>query len=361
MFSTNKLVMVLIASAAAACGSSKDTATAASGGATVASSGTAGVGGSGSGGSGSGGSASGGSGGANAAPSFVAKTDPMKGELAEGLFVRGTTAYVGYAPLGKIVKVALPDGAVSDFATIPGVPAMNGGYTLGIALDAAGNVYAGQSAAMSGPAPGIYKFPAAGGSQSAPWAKDAAMNFPNGLAFDAKGALFVADSGGTIFKIDTAGVASKWLADPSLAGTDLTCKFAAPFPIGANGIAFSATGDAAYVANTNLGQVVRIPIDAQGAAGKPTIFAGPDCNALGAIDGIAIDAQGRMLAVVNAQNKLIEFDKSGKPTTVVSGAPLDNPGSVFIATVAGKTAAYVTNTSFFSTKKTPGLVAAPLP
>src|SRR5262245_9798743 len=41
--------------------------------------------------------------------------DAMKGELPEGLAITpdGATAYVGFAPSGKIVKVSLADGTVS--------------------------------------------------------------------------------------------------------------------------------------------------------------------------------------------------------------------------------------------------------
>src|SRR5690348_6915331 len=122
-----------------------------------------------------------------AAPTFVAHFDPTKGELPEGLFVDQGEAYVGYAALGKIVKVDLAGGAVHDFGSIPPIP-MNGGYMLGIVVDAQGNVFVGfgggNGAALAN---GVYKLPPAGGAVTAPFATDAAMNFPNGLVLDAGG------------------------------------------------------------------------------------------------------------------------------------------------------------------------------
>ncbi len=185
------------------------------------------------------------------------------------------------------------------------------------------------------------------------------MNFPNGLVFDPNGDLFVADSGGYVFKIAPSGTVTTWLSDPSLVGSG-TCMFAAPFPIGANGLVLTA--NAAFVSNTNLGSIVKIPIQADGSAGTPTALAGPDCNTLGGIDGIALDTDGSLVAVINSQSRLVRVGTDGKVTTLFSGKPFDNPASVSIATVGGKKAAYVTNSALFdTTAPSPGLLSFPLP
>jgi sugar lactone lactonase YvrE len=272
---------------------------------------------------------------------------------------------VGQATLGKIVKVSLPAGVVSDFGSIPAAPpmTMNAGFMLGIALDAAKDVYVGfgggDGMAVKN---GIYKIPAAGGAVTAPWTSDPAMNFPNGLVFDAQGTLWVADSGGAIFKISAAGAVTRWLEDPSLSPAGATCAMGkvAPFPVGANGLVLS--GSTFYVANTNLAQIVKVPILADGSAGAPSVFSGPDCDGLGGLDGLAADTDGSLLGVSNPQNKLVRIGADGKVTTLVSGAPLDNPASISLATVAGAKAAYVTNSAFFDAKTpAPGLLAYPLP
>jgi sugar lactone lactonase YvrE len=307
-------------------------------------------------------SSTGGTGGAApAAPSFVAHLDPAKGELAEGLFVTGSKAYVGLAALGKIITVDLPGGTVSDFASIP-TPPMNGGFMLGIVVDASGNVYVGFG---GGPGMvvknGVYKIPAAGGAVTDPWATDAEMNFPNGLVFDDKGNLFVADSGGAIFKIASDGTVTKWLADPTLSAAGASCMFGAPFPIGANGIVLDK--GVFYVSNTNVGQIVSIPVKPDGSAGTPAILAGPDCNALGGIDGIASDGKGGLYGVINSQSQLVHLAAgSAKVEVTYMGMPLDNPASIVVGTVGGKTSAFVTNSAFFDMMTpAPGLLSYPLP
>jgi sugar lactone lactonase YvrE len=310
---------------------------------------------------GSGGSttASGGSGGGAAEPQFVAKTDPAKGELVEGLFVTKGTAYIGYAALGKVEKVDIATGKVTDFGSIP-QPPMNGGFMLGIVVDDAGSVLVGFG---GGPGMvvknGVYKIPAAGGAVQDPWATNAEMNFPNGLLLDGTD-LFVADSGGAIFKIKSDGSVTKWASDPALTGTDMSCKNGAPFPLGANGIV--KIGSDFYLSNTNLGSIVKVPINGDGSAGTAKVVAGPDCNALGGIDGIAVDADGKsILGVLNGQSKLVRIDPAaGKVTGVFAGAPLDNPASISVDTSA-KPTAYITNSAFFDQKApAPGLLSLAL-
>ncbi len=357
------IALTVLGTLLAGCGGSDTSGSAGGGGTTTTTTDSGGTGGTGGATGGTGGATSsggtGGDTGGAASPEFVAHTDPAKGELVEGLYVDKGSAYIGLAPLGTIKKVNLTGGAVTDFGAIPPIPA-NGGFLLGIVVDAAGNAYVGFG---GGPGVdvknGVYKIPAAGGSVADPFATDAAMNFPNGLLLDGTD-LFVADSGGTIFKIAANGAVSPWITDPSLVGTDQSCMFAAPFPIGANGIV--KIGSAFYVANTNLAQIVKIAINADGTAGAASVFAGPDCNALGAIDGLAVDADGTsLLGVLNAQNKLVRIDSAGAITDVFAGAPLDNPASIVVEKDASGATAYITNSSFFNqATPAPGLLAYPL-
>lgn len=354
---TTKLGIGLVALAAllGGCGGG-DTGTGGTGGTGGSTQSTGGTGGdTGTGGSTGGDTSTGGA----AAPSFVAHTDPAKGELVEGLFVDGGSAYIGLAPLGTIEKVDLSKGTVTSFGALPPIPA-NGGFLLGIVVDAEGNAYVGFG---GGPGVdvknGVYKIPAAGGSVADPFATDANMNFPNGLLLDGTD-LFVADSGGTIFKIASDGTVAPWKSDPTLVGTDQSCMYSAPFPLGANGIV--KIGSAMYVANTNLGQLVKIAINADGSAGDAQVIAGPDCQALGAIDGIAVDADGTsILGVLNGQNKIVRIDSSGNVTDVFAGAPLDNPASISVVKDASGATAYITNSSFFNqATPAPGLLSYPL-
>lgn len=315
--------------------------------------GTAGTGGNGNGGDGGvGGTGGTGGGTPSAAPTWVAKTDPMKGELPEGLFVTKDTAYMGFAVLGTIKKVALADGTVSDFGALPPIP-KNDGFLVGIAVDGVGDVYVGfgGGAGMTVKT-GIYKIPAAGGSVTDPFATDPAMFFPNGLVFVGSD-LFVADSGGTIFKVASSGMVTTWLVDPLLSGNNSPCPNPGPFANGANGIV--KIGNAFYVSNSAHAQIVKIPIQPDGSAGTPSVQLA-DCQLLAGIDGIAVDPDGTsILAALNAQHKLARIDASAKFTELYSGPPLDNPASLAIA--PGSSTVYLTNSSFASMAPTPGLLS----
>src|SRR5262249_1537123 len=144
-----------------------------------------------------------------------------------------------------------------------------------------------------------------------------------------------------------------------LAGTDTSCKFAAPWALGANGLL--TDGAALYVANTNLGQIAKIPILADGEPGLPDVIAGPDCSALGGVDGLAFDGEGGILAVLNSQNKLLRVGVDGKVTELFAGAPLDNPASVAVATIGSTKSVFVTNSALSSQNPLPGLLSMPLP
>ncbi|HVY47401.1 MAG TPA: hypothetical protein VHB21_16045, partial [Minicystis sp.] len=286
-----------------------------------------------------------------AAPGYVAKLDKNAGQLPEGVVLRGTAAYVGYAPTGEIVKIDLTTRKSSHYGAVPDLMGGSLGYVLGLAFDSAGALYAGVGS--FNPAmlqAGIYKIPAGGGAATL-FASDPAMTFPNGLVFDGTGNLYVADSAaGAIFKITNMGVVTNWLTDPSLAGNATNCTPTTPFPIGANGIIYRGTS--LVVSNTNLGELISIPID-MGNAGTPTVLAGPDCNTLGGIDGIVANGSA-ILGAVNTQNKIVSISSTGAVTTLVSGAPLNGPASVAIADNSGYSQLIITNSDFFNGTDAPG-------
>ncbi len=73
-----------------------------------------------------------GTGGSAPAPelTWVAKLDVTKFQLPEGLAMN--TAYVSLAPTGQILQIAVADGKVSDFGTVPQPPPGNKGFVLGM-------------------------------------------------------------------------------------------------------------------------------------------------------------------------------------------------------------------------------------
>jgi sugar lactone lactonase YvrE len=296
----------------------------------------------------------------------VAAFDASKFELAEGLALRDGNAYVSLAPLGTIVKVT-PAGVVTPYASVPA--GYNDGYTLGLAFDAQGALFATQTknSAAATVTPGIYKIPA-GGSATAvatPFATDAAMTFPNGIAVGSAGDLLVTDSGsGIVFRVTTAGVVTRWKEAPELQGSP-ACPAPLPFPIGANGIVRSASE--VFVTNTAKGSIVRIAVESDGSAGALTTVLA-DCKYVG-LDGVARDTDGSLLVAQNGSpGRVLRVTTSGAVTVLHDGAPLDGPGSIAVASAwNGAHAALVTSTAFFSVgvdggAPKPGLLAlSPLP
>jgi sugar lactone lactonase YvrE len=286
------------------------------------------------------GTGGGGTGGAMpaAVATWVAKLDPSKFELPEGLAMNaaGDTAYVSIAPTGQILQIKVADGTVSAFGSVPQPPA-NKGFVLGVQTDKAGDFYVAVASFDPLYQPGIYKIPAAGGAGTL-FAKDAAMTFPNGLVFDSKGVLFVTDSvSGSIFQITTAGVVTKWLTDPLITGDIASkCPSGLPFPLGANGIVISGTDF--YVTNTDQASMAKIAIKADGTAGAVSSFVATDCKAFGGPDGLSVDADGTFLVASNGLNSITRVGTDGKVTLVIAktvAAPLDSPASTWIVN-AGK-------------------------
>lgn len=280
----------------------------------------------------------------------VVHFDPAQGSLSEGLAVRGNTAYFGFAGSGQVVAVDLATRAVTPYSSLP-QPVSGKGFVTGLALRG-NDLYGALVSFVPDVQAGIYRTGTAG-TPAKLFAKHPEMAFPNGLAFDGAGQLYVTDSAaGAVFRVSPTGEATKWAAGPLLTGAKDTCGegkgVGVPFDIGANGIVFDR--DAVYVTNTDRGSLVRIPIQADGSAGTPSTLVEPSCDLNGA-DGLAIAPNGDFVVAVNHQNKLVRIDRAGQVTTVLSSDPLDFPSSLAFA---GNTL-YVDNFAFLDAKS-PGLL-----
>jgi sugar lactone lactonase YvrE len=127
----------------------------------------------------------------------------------------------------------------------------------------------------------------------------------NALTFDKAGNTYVSDSfQGVIWKIGLAGGSPvPWSSDPLLGpGTGLTP------PFGANGVEFSNDGTSLFVANTAFHQIIRIPVNPDGSAGKASIF----ITGINAPDGIAIDEHDNIWICANQEDEIVVIDKTGK-------------------------------------------------
>ena len=147
------------------------------------------------------------------------------------------------------------------------------------------------------------------------------LRTPNFSVFDAEGSLYFSDSGewngkdGMVYRLRASGVID---------------VFAGPFAF-ANGLALSASGDALFVAESQMDQVVRIEIREDGSAGNTEIYA----SGLARVpDGLALDEAGNLFVTCYATDciyrvtpqrviELYAFDPEGtllaRPTNIAFG------------------------------------------
>lgn len=233
---------------------------------------------------------------------------------------------------------------------------------LGMAVDDRGRVYVASN--------GVYRVSRSGATERLPGTE--AIEIPNALAFDSEGTLWVTETfshdpetlkqypgcslpwppfgdefgDGGLWRIPPGGEAELVLRHPLLTGLGLFCPFpgAPPFPIGANGI--DIADGAIYIANTEKALIVRIPLD---DLESPEVVAeldeDPSPAGPPALDGIALNAEGDVYALVINHSRLIKFDlDAGTVATVATAADgLDFPAS--LAFGKGQTAGslFITN------------------
>jgi sugar lactone lactonase YvrE len=173
--------------------------------------------------------------------------------------------------------------------------------------------------------------------------------FPNGMAQDLAGNLFVADSvTDTITKVAPDGSSSViWKQDPLFTTNGFP-------PIGANDLAFDLGQRYLYVTNSGDHRVLRVPVEPGGSAGAVQIFADGatidaaqhTTDALNAPDGIMFDVRGNLYVCANVTNQIQVLDPAGHLVARYSGTganALDFPASLVFA---GRTL-YLTDLSNF--------------
>lgn len=292
----------------------------------------------------------------------VVSLDPEAGEFPEGIaFDRHGAMYVSLAVTGEIRRYG-EDGDVSTFHQFnPGTAGLG---VLGLAADQRGTIYAAVPSNVA-EAHGVWAISADGAAHRLPGSEG--MIFPNGIARDQHGTLYVTDSiGAAIWRIPAGGAAEIWLQDASLAGTGALNGPGAP--IGANGIAYDRSR--LLVANTELKQVVEVPIQPSGAAGTPRVvhsFSGD----LALLDGIGVDVAGNAYVLVSGLNQLVRLDRAGRATVIATHDEdgLNIPASLAFGTRGQtKRTLYVTNFSLpplvelvGSGPPTPGVLAIEVP
>lgn len=189
--------------------------------------------------------------------------------------------------------------------------------------------------------------------------------FPDDLAFDDEGNLYVSDAFlGQIWKIEPDGDTSVWLSSPLFLGNP-TSPAVVISPFGAVGMAFDRRKENLYVANLDAGAILRVPVDDCGEPGTPEVFAsGP---LLVGADGIAFDKKGTLYVGVHVQDRVAAIEPDGTVSVLVEGAPLDAPASLVFGTRPGdRKTLYISNFAinrFLGTQPgtpSPSLMSLPL-
>ena len=241
----------------------------------------------------------------------------------------------------EILEMEL-DGTVTVFATLdPAVVDSFAAGVTGLAFDTRGDLYAAL-ASFNPRTHGVWRIRPDGAPERLAGSKR--MLFPNALAFDPRGNLYVTDSvDGAVWRFPREGRGRLWVRDPLLA----------PDPgIGANGIAFVPPNNL-YVANTDRALIARIRIRPDGSAREPELVAAG--IELLTIDGLAADPRGTLHAVIAASvafgtAPLVQVNpETGKITaSTADAATFDLPTSLaFGRGPLDHKSAYVINSGIF--------------
>lgn len=195
------------------------------------------------------------------------------------------TIYVG-GEAGQLYAIGADDR--------PRQVASTDGFVLGLALDGAGRLYACDEALRRvlriDPATGVVES-FASGLDGRP------MRAPNWPAFDARGNLYVSDSG------DWNGANGLiWVVRPG-GRLEVFSEQCVDFP---NGLAVAPDGTRLYVVESTPGRIVEIPIDDDGAAGSRRVL----CELGWAVpDGIAVADDGSLVLACYRPDAILRWSK----------------------------------------------------
>ena len=197
--------------------------------------------------------------------------------------------------LGQLYRMGLDDGSFEQAALV------EGGFVLGMAHDADGNVYACDEGLAR-----VHRITPDGEvSVYASGNADQTMRVPNYPVFDDQGNLYVSDSGdfrarnGFIWRVRPGGTAEIW--DRSAKGFT-------------NGMCLSEDGRALYVVESSPPLVSRVEIRADGSAGERTVLVELPRQVP---DGVALDIEGNLYISLYTPNIIYMLTPAGELITLI--------------------------------------------
>lgn len=309
------------------------------------------------------GGAGGGNGGAGgtmgATAEIVVQFDPL-GQLAEGLVIDGTTAYVSLSVIREVWKVDLLTNTASPWATVPGT--LGTGFTQGLAMDAQKNVLvAMQSLDPAQTQPGIYKIPPAGGTATL-LGKAPGLNYPRSITkapfgpyyitVPDPGRVFTMTAQGGMTEVPVAPNNTAFGYDPASA-----CLYGMAQPMGITSMVVqgqSAEAGDYYWVNADRASFFAGFFDPGNGilAEISPAFHGPDCADTGGGEGLIEDPMdGTLLYAARQSNALVRTKLDGTTTVLAKGKPIDAPSAIAIATIQGKRYLYFTNSAYVTYKQ----------
>lgn len=261
----------------------------------------------------------------------IALFDGEKSEFPESIAIdRSGNLYLTLTVARTVKKVTPATGQRSDFARIPD------DFLLGIAADSADNLFVCGSK-------GIWKITPAG--RVTLYSAVPGRLSLNDLVIARDGSLYVSDDEKfVIWKIDPRGRASIWSEDPLFVARESSF----PIPVGVNGLALSHDQRTLFATNTSNGQLLAVPIGADGRAGAARILLqGP--GLIGA-DGIRSDATNTLYIAQNIERKILRYTSSGGLQTLAGGGLLAFPTSLVLNRAVNPSVLFVCNNgdAFFS-------------
>jgi hypothetical protein len=182
----------------------------------------------------------------------------------------------------------------------------------GVAVDGAGNVYISDNS-VKFQSPKVVKVPADGSAQSyispSSWVTGTTPHSPMGIAIDAAGNLYVTDDGNASASpaIPSQVVMVPVGGAPVTINTGSACSLSTPV-----GVAVDAAGNL-YIADPNNHCVVKVP-----PSGTPSNVG----NGLVNPQGVGVDAAGNVYIADYSMTQLVKLDRSDAPgTPVTNGVP----------------------------------------